>query len=418
MTINPQFTEPKSLVWVRSKEGQENKFEVNDDASKWLKASERKNARVNFLMIFGNARSGKSTFLNLLNGDRQAMKAKAGHLSFTRGTHLCTNLLRHGTESKPNMHLVLVDNEGSGQKSETYDTMLILPSLVMAKAIVFMTAGMPQNTDILKGLMKTDTIRNRMKLGGSGKLSHLHILCRLSDGQTFSGHGELQKWIMDDETEENGSNPSVVQRNKMRKQLREAFSSVTCWVTSNEQMIGDKENKKTGLKLSDFDQSYHDFFDEFKQKLAEQCAEECQSEGIPKGKEIGFYSQAMEMMVEHLNNHGDKSFPLDFLDQVQKEVINGHCDELLEKELDMKKFVPDLVAKWEKDLPATEIAAVEEVATAVSAVNAKFKAKVEIEEYKVELMKEAQTKFDDRQMLLESHVSAAYKKAKVQESEG
>lgn len=332
-----------SFTWISSNTDQDDEskhtFTIGEDANTWLKGLKINEnvGKVNIITVFGVARSGKSTFMNLLNGDGdEVFPSDEGDVSFTQGLHVSKKVQSlqkfTGDISFPgDMFIMLTDSEGTGHKPSGYDILLGLPPLVISNVSIFMIKNNPQPQLILEKLTFLADARKRIE--NSSKLGHLHVIVRKSGRKL---NDDIHNFIFG---EEKTNDAGYKERNQMREALKDTFASIHSWETLDVWLPSEaydnmdarvESGKGKGLRLSDFNDHYHKFFNEFKIKVGEQCRE-------PRALFDFQFSDpetnalVMEKLVEGINQSNDAEFTLSFFDSIQKHRITEERKNIMEE---------------------------------------------------------------------------------------
>ncbi|RIB25793.1 P-loop containing nucleoside triphosphate hydrolase protein [Gigaspora rosea] len=169
------------------------RIEVKENATNLLYS---KTESVNLISIFGPARTGKSTLMNILAGvndyDNEIFKTSPDMETVTTGVDISKTFvpvkafskLNDNPEINNNALVGFVDTEGQGNNGDEFDIYLFSPILVTSKIVIFWWPGLLQIDTILNSLgamtncakrITRDTQCQRQNVKPYG---HLHIIFR------------------------------------------------------------------------------------------------------------------------------------------------------------------------------------------------------------------------------------------------
>eukprot|EP00937_MAST-01D_sp_MAST-1D-sp2_P003748 g3748.t1 len=220
---------------------------------------------LNFITIFGRAREGKSTLMNMLAGVEDLFRVSHKDETCTRGVDLSAKFVSSevfaesevegGSKSEVEgesagvdaggrvaagsaSRVGFVDVEGQGVEDVTYDALLVTPALLLSKVLIFNWKGAPQQDSILNLLGVLATAAQSVELPAEGGADEGSS----SDGETqdenIFGHLHVvfRDWSFESDTAarsllktEKGAKKAIRERNGIRKQLKRVFTSVTIW---------------------------------------------------------------------------------------------------------------------------------------------------------------------------------------------
>jgi hypothetical protein len=269
-------------------------------------------SNLNLVFVFGNARSGKSFLLNCLTGQPGLFTVLNSSQPCTKGVDISSRIipyqtfneharslpvsmedieLRDGDSSEPPpkikkgeqpLQIGFVDVEGQGAEDNSYDTMLALPLLLTAKAVIFNHKGAPTVSDMLSRLgvlaraaqyvdvgdndahesadatdlqspaAKQTLASQRLGAGSTTTFGHLHVIFRdfSFEGDPASVYQQLLglenvtatksgakapkslngPGAKTDRDRENDAIKAIQERNDIRNMLHANFRSINIWL--------------------------------------------------------------------------------------------------------------------------------------------------------------------------------------------
>eukprot|EP01033_Poteriospumella_lacustris_P005419 gene5421-3861_t len=146
-----------------------------------------------------------------------------------------------------NIRVGFVDAEGQGDKDVSYDANLICPILLASKCVIFNWKGDMQKDAILNtlGIMCRAAQNVGVESGSSHKFGHLHIVFRDWQAEGSTAEDTFQHLFR----QESSSEAST--RNKIRRDLQEAFASIRVWLLdAPTELVSDLKKKLTIEKTS------------------------------------------------------------------------------------------------------------------------------------------------------------------------
>eukprot|EP00937_MAST-01D_sp_MAST-1D-sp2_P003750 g3750.t1 len=212
-----------------------------DAASQMLRLLSAKDkpggAPLNFVTIFGKAREGKSTLMNLLAGEDVhdgLFEISHADESCTRGVNLSSKFVASDAfcqGADAGAQVGFVDVEGQGVESTEYDMLLVTPALLLSKVLLLNWKGSAQPDAILSLLGVLADAAESINLPDDEDdndareediFGHLHIVFR---DWGFASDTIAQS-LLDNEK---GTKKVIHKHNKIRKTLRRVFTSVRIW---------------------------------------------------------------------------------------------------------------------------------------------------------------------------------------------
>lgn len=214
----------------------------------------------NLISIFGRARQGKSFLMNCLAGETEIFRISNEKESCTQGIDVSNKFMsvRHFAtidggrldargHEVDNIRVGFVDAEGQGDKDVSYDANLICPILLASKCVIFNWKGDMQKDAILNtlGIMCRAAQNVGVESGSSHKFGHLHIVFRDWQAEGSTAEDTFQHLFR----QETSSEAST--RNKIRRDLQEAFTSIRVWLLdAPTELVSDLKKKLTIEKTS------------------------------------------------------------------------------------------------------------------------------------------------------------------------
>eukprot|EP00937_MAST-01D_sp_MAST-1D-sp2_P003764 g3764.t1 len=195
---------------------------------------------LNFVTIFGKARQGKSTLMNLLAGVEGLFEVSHKDQTCTRGVDLSAKVVAPDAlweGAAGGVHVGFVDVEGQGVEGAEYDTLLVTPALLLSKVLLFNWRGAPEADTMLELLGVLADAAESINLPGDD-------ICSDDEGaedvreENIFGHLHLvfRDWTFESDTAarelldlEKPKSRSAKTRNTIRKTLKRVFTTITTW---------------------------------------------------------------------------------------------------------------------------------------------------------------------------------------------
>lgn len=130
---------------------------------------------VNIVTILGIARTGKSTLMNSVVGEK-VFQTSAEIEGCTQGVWVSNTTKDIGEDGVT----IYVDTEGQGNESETTDYKLLMPVLLLSKVIIFNIKGRIAATNVLDELALLVQIGERIKFE-SVQVTFGHLIITVRD---------------------------------------------------------------------------------------------------------------------------------------------------------------------------------------------------------------------------------------------
>ncbi|CAG8448575.1 852_t:CDS:2 [Dentiscutata erythropus] len=240
-----------------------------------------KNETVNLISIFGPARTGKSTFMNIIAGvddhDNEIFKSSSALETVTTGVDISETFLplrefsklNDNPEIDSNILVGFIDTEGQGNKGDEFDIYLFSPILVTSKIVIFWWPGMLQLNTILNNLGAITTSAKRITRGTQDQhqntkpYGHLHII--FSSWNNNNTPDDVKKLLLE---------PQAVNRekdkehNSIRELLNDCFESIDIWLFPANGLMQARER----LLFEDFNDNWKQTFRDMRKKISEQLS--------------------------------------------------------------------------------------------------------------------------------------------------
>ncbi|CAG8635594.1 29135_t:CDS:2, partial [Racocetra persica] len=280
--------EMSSIKWLvisdEDEESQDNdtnvsriRINVEEDATNLLCTKDDK--IVNLVSIFGPARTGKSTLMNILAGvdncEREIFTSSSATETVTTGVDIFEvflplkefSKLNNNPEIDSDVLVGFVDTEGQGNKGDEFDLYLFSPILVTSKIVIFWWPEM----------FLVDKI-----------LNNLGAMTKSAQRITQDAQSQPQK----------GRRDKYKEHNTIRKLLNDSFESIGIWLFP----LSDLSQSREKLLFEDFNENWKQTFKEMREKVSEQLSvnESKHSTGKPcTGRDIAEFT---EVLCNALNN--------------------------------------------------------------------------------------------------------------------
>jgi hypothetical protein len=243
-------------------------------------------APCNILSIFGKARQGKSTLMNLLVGCDDLFKVSNRSAPCTKGVDLSLRTVNASVfagsaepSSSADVQVGFLDAEGMGDRDQSYDALLLTPVLLVSKVIIFNHKGGAQKNDMLELLQRLTAAAGRIQVSRTarGKIfENLHVVYRDHDfddggGSASGSDSDDEPDELDDATviqnfkrenkklrdqllkeEDESGKGDAADRNQTRRLLLSKFESIHVWaLPSPHKEIKDKKKKLNSSMIND-----------------------------------------------------------------------------------------------------------------------------------------------------------------------
>jgi hypothetical protein len=244
---------------------------------------------LNFVMILGAARGGKSTLMSLMCGKPGLFASSSGGDSFTKGIHMANYFLdlelfsrvdngapvRPATEER--VLVGFVDAEGQGDRGVEYDLKLIAAPMLLSKIIIFNWSATMQKNKILDELMvMTEVALKYRDVSSTSKpFSYLAIVFQNCKEQEIS-EGEqrrFDKLFAHEDVGDLEEDKDKELRNKTRKRLRGSFEDIQCFLFPPPVENKALYEKSGGLAFEDLTDAYRCTLGTFRAELAARLRE-------------------------------------------------------------------------------------------------------------------------------------------------
>ena len=200
------------------------------------------NEPCNFVSIFGRAREGKSFLMNSLACREDLFCVSNAHESCTQGIDMSKVWMPLHDFSTADggaakymdcpIKVGFLDAEGQGDKDVSYDSKLICPILLTSKCVIFNWKGDLQKDLLLNALgimaRAAQNVASNANKREKSCFGHLHIVFR--DWQAANGTGNSSLSVQDALFNFEPSGAGHDERNRIRKLILEAFSSIRVWL--------------------------------------------------------------------------------------------------------------------------------------------------------------------------------------------
>jgi hypothetical protein len=303
--------------------------------------------RANFVCIFGKAREGKSTLMNVLAQEDGIFQISNKPAACTFGCDISTftsTLQQYGGGAfSSTTHIAYVDVEGQGDQDEAYDMQLVVPLLLMAGVVLFNWKGGVQKTTILSMLGTLARAAKTISDDSNGHaIGHLHIVFRdyqyavataddalpdeeytssESDGEvgdtkqstrgaTSRPEDDVYKLLLDAEANPDDKG-SIRDLNDTRTLVLETFASVRVVLLPQPNMNGTVLLKK--LTFADMSDDFTTKVNALRAVTAEQLKEPRSFGGIPLT--FGLLPDALKAATEAMNKGSKGLCPTSLMHQ-------------------------------------------------------------------------------------------------------
>ncbi|CAG8500672.1 21660_t:CDS:2 [Dentiscutata erythropus] len=356
----------------------EMRIEVEEDATDLLCT---KNETVNLISIFGQAREGKSTFMNILagvNDDNEIFKSSSATETVTTGVDISKTFvslkefskLNDDPEIDNNILVGFVDTEGQGNKGEEFDLYLFSPILVTSKIVIFWWPGNLQINSILNSLGAITTSAKRITRDAQDQhqntkpYGHLHIIFKSWNPCNDSTPEDIKKALLEPQT----GHRVDKEHNNIRELLNDCFESIDIWLFPANGLI--QISKR--LHFENFNESWKQTFKNMRNKFSEQLNVNEPKHGADKpwtGQDIAEFTKfqkrtiafhnlinEMDLQVEgyddkvideylheELKNFKEKLKLESFSDNVVNEVYGNYKESVSLKANDIKRKIAKLI---------------------------------------------------------------------------
>ncbi|CAN0040095.1 unnamed protein product, partial [Phaeothamnion confervicola] len=205
---------------------------------------------LNLVCVFGPARAGKSTLLNLFQDSTGTFTVSGSADPCTQGVDVSSTIFglqdflhaggadtpaNSGQHDQTGPLIGFVDAEGSGDRHESYELKLVTPVIIVSRVVVYNWKGLPNRATMLSSLavlaMAAAAVDDSERSNAFGCLV---ILCRDVDPSEEENCGRKVMGIEDETAaeEDDGFGESeeaqaaTKRRNNIRRQLQDAFATV------------------------------------------------------------------------------------------------------------------------------------------------------------------------------------------------
>ncbi|CAG8665995.1 28125_t:CDS:2 [Gigaspora margarita] len=291
------------------------RIEVEDNATNLLYT---KNEPVNLISIFGQARMGKSTFMNILAGvdnyDNEIFKTSSDSETVTTGVDISKIFVPLKEFSKFNDNpeidsstlIGFVDTEGQGNKGEEFDIYLFSPILAISKIVIFWWPALLQVDSILNSLgamtnsAKRITKEAQCQHQNTKPYGHLHIIFRSWNNKETP---ERVKNLLLESKE--SSSKKGKEHNNIRELLNDSFESIDIWLFPTN---GPKKNEN--LLFEDFNDNWKQTFKDMHKKFSDQLSVNEPKHGAEKpwtGRDIAEFTKLLCKTLTSSENYAINS---------------------------------------------------------------------------------------------------------------
>ncbi|CAG8513369.1 24275_t:CDS:10, partial [Racocetra persica] len=271
---------------------------------------------VNLISIFGPARAGKSTLMNILAGvdnyENEIFESSPAMKTITTGVDISKTFIPLKEFSKINDNLEIdgdalvgfVDTEGQGNKGDEFDLCLFSPILVTSKIVIFWWHGAFLTDRILSSLAAmtksaqriTQDIENQNQ---NAKLyGHLHIIFRSWDNNNNSTPEDVKKLLLEPQK---GRKNKDKEHNTIRKLLNDSFESIDVWLFP----LSDLSQSRGKLLFKDFNENWKQIFKKMRKKFSEQLSVNESKDDIGKPRTGQDIAEFTELLCNELNNNSE-----------------------------------------------------------------------------------------------------------------
>ncbi|KAF0542090.1 e3 ubiquitin-protein ligase [Gigaspora margarita] len=277
------------------------RIEVKEDATNLLYT---KAESVNLISIFGPARTGKSTLMNILAGvndyDNEIFKTSPDMETVTTGVDISKTFvplkefskLNGNMEVNSNILVGFVDTEGQGNNGDEFDICLFSPILVTSKIVMFWWPGLLQIDTILNSLGAMTNCAKRITRDTQCQrqnkpYGHLHIIFRSWNNNKTPE--DVKKKLLEPQSVHKEKDK---EHNSIRELLNDCFESIDIWLFPANGLIQCREK----LLFEDFNDKWKQTFKNMRKKFSEQLSVNKPKHSAEKtwtGRDIAEFTQLL-----------------------------------------------------------------------------------------------------------------------------
>ncbi|KAF0536665.1 e3 ubiquitin-protein ligase [Gigaspora margarita] len=254
------------------------RIEVKENAANLLYT---KTESVNLISIFGPARTGKSTLMNILAGvndyDNEIFKTSPDMETVTTGVDISKafvplkefSKLNGNPEINNNILVGFVDTEGQGNNGDEFDIYLFSPVLVTSKIVIFWWPGLLQIDTILNNLGAMTNCAKRIardtqcQRQNAKPYGHLHIIFRSWNNNKTPE--DVKKKLLEPQSIHKEKDK---EHNSIRELLNDCFESIDIWLFPANGLTQCRDN----LLFEDFNDKWKQTFKDMRKKFSDQLS--------------------------------------------------------------------------------------------------------------------------------------------------